>query len=193
MKKLGPVHYCFGIEFKQDTNGPIQMTQRKYVEDTLIRFGMKDCKPIITPLDGNKNMKLPKGDEELYENYPYQNLIGCLMYLAVSTRPNIAYAESALSQFNVRHGMEHWNAAKRVLRYQKATLNYGLTSKKTGEDLVGYVDADWAGCPDYRRSYTGHAFIFGNGNGWRCQRSNLSVESSRRIWNTVNAHRFVQR
>ena len=165
MKKLGPVHYCFGIEFKQDTNGPIQMTQRKYVEDTLIRFGMKDCKPIITPLDGNKNMKLPKGDEELYENYPYQNLIGCLMYLAVSTRPDIAYAVSALSQFNVRHGMEHWNAAKRVLRYQKATLNYGLTSKKTGEDLVGYVDADWAGCPDYRRSYTGHAFIFGNGNG----------------------------
>jgi len=71
MKKLGPVHYCFGIEFKQDTNGPIQMTQRKYVEDTLIRFGMKDCKPIITPLDGNKNMKLPKGDEELYENYPH--------------------------------------------------------------------------------------------------------------------------
>ena len=84
------------------------------------------------------------------------------MYLAVSTRPDIAYTVRALSQFNVRHGMELWNAAKRVLRYLKSTSNYGLTFKKTGEDLVGYVDADWAGCPDDRRSYTGYAFIFGN-------------------------------
>ena len=52
MKDLGPVHYCLGIEFKQDTNGTIKMTQRKYVEDTLIRFGMEDCKPVNTPLDG---------------------------------------------------------------------------------------------------------------------------------------------
>ena len=162
MKDLGPVHYCLGIELKQDTNGTIKMMQRKYVEDILIRFGMKDCKPINTPLDGNQKMKLPKANEELSENYPYQNLIGCLMYLAVSTRPDIAYAVSALSQFNVRHGMELWNAAKRVLRYLKSTSNYGLTFKKTGEDLVGYVDADWAGCPDDRRSYTGYAFIFGN-------------------------------
>ena len=84
------------------------------------------------------------------------------MYLAVSTRPDIAYTVRALSQFNVRHGMELWNAAKRVLRYLKSTSNYGLTFKKTGKDLVGYVDADWAGCPDDRRSYTGYAFIFGN-------------------------------
>ena len=116
MKDLGPVHYCLGIELKQDTNGTIKMMQRKYVEDILIRFEMKDCKPINTPLDGKQE----------------------------------------------RHVMEHWNAAKRVLRYLKSTSNYGLTFKKTGEDLVGYVDADWAGCPDDRRSYTGYAFIFGN-------------------------------
>ena len=94
---------------------------------------MKDCKPINTPLDGNQKMKLPKADEELSENYPYQNLIGSLMYLAVSTRPGIAYAVSALSQFNVRHGMVHWNAAKLVLRYLKSTSNYRLTFKKTGK------------------------------------------------------------
>ena len=119
MKDLGLVHLsrsCLGIEFKQDTNGTIKMTQRKYVKDTLIRFGMKDCKPINTPLDGKQE----------------------------------------------RHVMEHWNAAKRVLRYLKSTSNYGLTFKKTGEDLVGLVDAHWAGCPDDGRSYTGYAFIFGN-------------------------------
>ena len=80
------------------------------------------------------------------------------MYLAVSTRPDISYTVSALSQFNQNHGEEHWNAAKRVLRYLKGTLDYGLTFRKTGS-LHGYVDADWAGCIDDRRSFTGYCFI----------------------------------
>ena len=162
MKDLGPVHYCLGIEFKQDSDGTMKMSQRKYIEDVLVRFGMKDCKPINTPLVGNQKLKLPESGEELPDSYPYQNLIGSLMYLAVSTRPDIAYAVSALSQFNTKHGMEHWNSAKRVLRYLKSTLDYGLTFKKTGRDLVGYVDPDWAGCLDDRKSYTGYVFTFGN-------------------------------
>ena len=68
---------------------------------------MKDCKLINAPLDENQTLKLPKAHEELSENYPYQNPIGFIMYLAISTRPDIAYAVSALSQFNVKHGMEH--------------------------------------------------------------------------------------
>ena len=52
---------------------------------------------------------------------PYQNLIGSLMYLSVSTRPDITYAVSALSQFNVNYSQEHRVAAKRVLRYLRGT------------------------------------------------------------------------
>ena len=78
-----------------------------------------------------------------------------------------------------RHVMEHWNDAKRVLRYLKSTSNYGLTFKKTGEDLVGYVDADWAGCPDDRRSYNGYAFIFGNATvSWEAKKQRTVALSS---------------
>ena len=106
MKDLGKLHYCLGIEFKQDSESKsIFMTQKKYIEDVLQRFGMQDSKTVTTPLDGSvklsKEME-PKSAEEIEKmrKVPYQSLIGSLMYLAVSTRPDIAYAVSSLSQFN---------------------------------------------------------------------------------------------
>lgn len=86
----------------------------------------------------------PTTEEEIAEmkNIPYQSLIGSLMYLAVSTRPNISCAISVLNQFNTNPGKTHWSAAKRVLRYLKDTINYDLVYTKTEDPLVGFVDAD---------------------------------------------------
>ena len=52
-------------------------------------------------------------------------------------------------------------AAKRVVRYLKGTLEYGITFHKTGKPLFGFVDADWGNCILDRRSYSGYAFILG--------------------------------
>ncbi|KYN08004.1 Copia protein [Cyphomyrmex costatus] len=84
------------------------------------------------------------------------------MYIAQGTRPDIAYAVSALSQFNSCYTMAHWSCAKRVLRYLKGTLDHGLTFTKSGKNLTGYVDADWGNCSLDRRSYTGTAFLLAN-------------------------------
>jgi hypothetical protein len=84
------------------------------------------------------------------------------MYLAVSTRPDIAHVVSMLSQFNTNFGEQHWRAAKRVLRYLKNTENLSLMFKKSGQELVGYADADWGASVDARRSYTGYVFNFAN-------------------------------
>lgn len=117
----------------------------------------------------NPNIKLtkelcPQTDEELEEvkDLPYQNLIGSLMYLAVSTRPDIAHAVSVLSQFNACYGKQHWAAAKRVLRYLKGTQNWGLYFSKTAKGLEGFADADWGASVEDRRSYTGYVFTFEN-------------------------------
>jgi hypothetical protein len=67
-----------------------------------------------------------------------------------------------LSQFNTNFGEQHWRAAKRVLRYLRNTENLGLMFKKSGQELVGYTDADWGGSVDDRRSYTGYVFNFAN-------------------------------
>ncbi|XP_050460197.1 uncharacterized protein LOC126856068 [Cataglyphis hispanica] len=88
------------------------------------------------------------------KNIPYQSLIGSLMYLAVSTRPDISYAISILSQFNTNSGKVHWNAAKRVLRYLKGT--------KSEIPLIGFVDADCGGNVDDRVFYTGFVFKLAN-------------------------------
>ena len=98
------------------------MSQSKYVQHLLERFSMSECKPVSTPINvGEKLCKemCPKDENERLEaeKLPYQGLVGSLMYLAVSTRPDIAHAVSVLSQFNINYGTAHWTAAKRVLRY----------------------------------------------------------------------------
>lgn len=55
------------------------------------------------------------------EQLPYQSLIGALMYLSISTRPDITHAVNYLSQFNTNYDIQHWNAVKRMLRYLKGT------------------------------------------------------------------------
>lgn len=124
----------------------------------LEKFNMVDCKPAKNPLE--KGIKLPKSEIK-NENLHYRNLIGCLMYIAVCSRPDIAHAVSMLSQFNESHSEVHWKAAKRVLRYLKGTLNYGLVFQKGGLEVTAYVDADWAGCDIDRKSYTGFVFKLG--------------------------------
>ena len=79
------------------------------------------------------------------------------MYLAVSTRPDIAFAVNNLARFNSKPQKEHWTALKRVLRYLKGTTNIGILYKQDGADkCLGYSDADWAGDTSDRRSIPGY-------------------------------------
>jgi hypothetical protein len=159
MKDFGPLRFCPGIEFTQDVE--------KQTITILGRFNMENCKGVTTPINPNeklsKEMCLKTEEEKkAVEKLPYQSLVGSLMYLAVSTRPDIAHAVSMLSQFNMNFGEQHWRAAKRVLRYLKNTENLGLIFKKPGPELVDYADADWGASMDDRKSYTGYVFNFAN-------------------------------
>lgn len=161
MKDFGPARCCLGIEFQQEKDFRVIITQANYVMSILERFNMKDCKPAKTPIDTNVRLCKPiEPDESVMKLYPYQSLIGALMFLAVSTRPDIAYSVNFLSQFNVNYASEHWTVAKRILRYLKGTVNYGLMYQKSGELLFGVVDADWGANTVDRRSYSGFAFMF---------------------------------
>ena len=86
------------------------------------------------------------------------------MYLAVSTRPDIAFSVNNLARFNLNPQKEHWTALKRILRYLKGTTNIGILYKHDGSDkCVGYNDADWAGDPSDRKSTSGYIFMFSDG------------------------------
>ncbi|UYV73755.1 hypothetical protein LAZ67_11000746 [Cordylochernes scorpioides] len=166
IKDLGKINYCLGIRIQTEKDGSISIDQEKYIEELLAKYRMKEVKPISTPMDSNS--KLTKissieGENEPVKKVEYQSLIGSLIYLSVSTRPDISYAVSALGQFSNDPRRQHWNAAKRVLRYLKGTLGLKITYEKTNETLYGYVDADWGGNLADRKSQTGLVFFLAGG------------------------------
>lgn len=161
IKDLGEIKRCLGLNIERDElSSTIRLNQKHYILNILSKFNMLEAKSISTPME--INFKASNETEDA--NVPYQQLIGALMYLAVNSRPDIAYVISFLSQFNNNPKLEHWKCAKRVLRYLKGTLDYCLVYKKANSiNVTGYTDADWANDINDRKSYTGFVFKLANG------------------------------
>ena len=76
--------------------------------------------------------------------------------------------------------MDHWRAAKKVMRYLQGTKDYMLMYRQTDNlDLVGYSDADFASCVDSRKSTSGYIFIMAGGAvSWRSVKQTLIATST---------------
>ena len=93
------------------------------------------------------------------KSFDYTNLVGCLNYLACSSRPDIAFAANCLSPFVENPGEKHWKAGKRFLRYLKCFKSKSLVFRRGGKlTLECFSDADWAGNLDHRKSTSGYCF-----------------------------------
>ncbi|KAL5565857.1 hypothetical protein UlMin_029021 [Ulmus minor] len=139
---------------------------------------MSDSKAVQTPLAAHFKLSTdmsPKTDEERkdVERIPYASAVGSLMYAMVCTRPDLAYSASLVSRFMSNPGKDHWEAVKWIFRYVKGASDVGLLYKRcesASAKLVGYVDADFAGDLDKRRSLTGYVFtLFGCTVSWKAQ------------------------
>jgi len=98
LKDLGELHYFLGIEVNKIRNG-ILMTQEKYVNDVLQRVGMKDCKPMTTPLSSSEKLSLHEGSLlGSIDATNYRSVVGALQYLTL-TRPDISYSVNKVCQF----------------------------------------------------------------------------------------------
>ena len=143
---LGQISSILGISVRRDSpTGSVHLSQRKYTEELIKKFGMKDAKSVATPIESNVKLTLGMGpttkdEEREMKTCPYREIIGGLIYLANTTRPDIAFAASTLSRFCSNPGKSHWMAAKRVLRYLKATLGYGIAYRGDQENLRGFTD-----------------------------------------------------
>lgn len=160
MSDLGEIHYVLGMQIERRGN-KLFMHQEKFAKEILDKHGMSDCKPLSTPRDQNEY--LTKGETAMnpLQIKEYQSLIGQLMYLMLGTRPDIASAVGQVKQHVTNPDNQHWLAAKRILRYFKGTLRYGICFD--GEngylELTGFVDADWGGDRNDRKSTTGYVFM----------------------------------
>ncbi len=179
---MGEVKHVLGMLIKRDRRrGKMTISQSKYLEGILKRFGMEQCKPVSTPLEPGKHFQELPDDENPTNVNEYQKLIGCLTYVTTATRPDLCSAVGILSKFMTRPSKEHWFGAKRVLRYIKGTVNYSLVfeGKSPRCSLIGYSDADWANDTVTRRSTSGYVFqINGSTVSWCSKRQSCVSRSS---------------
>jgi hypothetical protein len=122
---------------------------------------MSNCHSTTTPVDTKAKLSASDG-ARVADASAYRSLAGALQYLTL-TRPDLAYGVQQLCLFMHDPRESHLAFLMRILRYVKGTLSFGLRIG-TGpvNSLTAYSDADWAGCPDSRRSTSGYCVFLGD-------------------------------
>ncbi|XP_022017732.1 uncharacterized mitochondrial protein AtMg00810-like [Helianthus annuus] len=177
MKDLGPLTYFLGISVTRNGDN-LFLSQQAYAKDIIHRVGMDSCKPTATPID--TQTKLGDTSGPLFDDpTTYRSLAGALQYLTF-TRPDITYAVQQVCMHMHSPGLAHWNALKRILRYIQGTTDFGLHLHASSSlSIRAYTDADWAGCPDTRRSTSGYCVYLGdNLVSWSSKRQSTISRSS---------------
>ncbi|CAI7738601.1 unnamed protein product, partial [Closterium sp. NIES-53] len=125
----------------------LELQKRHTCTDLVLqRFGFRYSSPQFTPLPTGQSLSAPPSYESVEPSGLYPELVGCLMYLMTCTRPDLAYPLSILARYVApgRHRPEHWESAKRVLRYLCSTSGMGLVLGGRGPVvLTGHADASW--------------------------------------------------
>nr|XP_020186428.1 uncharacterized mitochondrial protein AtMg00810-like [Aegilops tauschii subsp. strangulata] len=121
---------------------------------------MLNCHPVATPVDTKTKVSAlegsPASDASLY-----RSIVGALQYLTL-TRPDLQYVVQQVCLHMHAPRDYHWTLVKRILRYIRGTMALGLIlMASTSLEMVAYSDADWAGCPDTRRSTSGYCVYLG--------------------------------
>ena len=159
---LGEASFLLGLHITYTTEA-IALTHELYIGTILSRFGMENSNTLSTPLP--KGIILIKGTTEQPKDQvtTYQSMIESLMYLVTGTRPELAYTISFLARFSSCPTEEHIKAAKHVFRYVNGTRILGLFYPNTTTKAINvYVDADFAGYIDTRKSTSGYIVLFNN-------------------------------
>eukprot|EP00877_Chromochloris_zofingiensis_P010109 jgi/Chrzof1/5351/UNPLg00816.t1 len=108
------------------------------ITELLEKYGAVDSKIKSVPLSPSIKLAKDEGDPLDKEHYPYSQLVGSLMYLAITSRPDLAFSVGALARYMSCPTTVHWQAAKGVLRYLGGTVDYGITFGSDNSGLIGY-------------------------------------------------------
>jgi hypothetical protein len=159
MSMIGELKYFLGFQIKQLQEGTF-ISQTKYIQDILKKFGMKNGKPIKTPMGTNGHLDLDMGGKSVDQKV-YRSMIGSLLYLCAS-QPDIMLSVCMCARFQANPKEVHLRDVKRIMRYLVYTPKFGLWYPKGSTfDLIGYFDVDYAGCKIDRKSTSGTCQFLG--------------------------------
>jgi hypothetical protein len=159
MSMMGELNYFLGFQVKQLKEGTF-ISQMKYTQDLLKRFGMKDAKPAKTPMGIDGHLDLNKGGKSV-DQKAYRSIIGSLLYLCAS-RPDIMLSVCMCARFQSDPKECHIVAVKRIHRYLVSMPCFGIWYPKGSTfDLIGYLDSNYAGCKVDRKSTSGTCQFLG--------------------------------
>ncbi|XP_031090978.1 uncharacterized protein LOC115995974 [Ipomoea triloba] len=156
IRDLGEPGFFLGIETIKCVDG-ILLSQQRYMNDILKRAGMAECNALSTPILTSNSISFCT---DLYENpTQYRSLAGALQYLTI-THPDLSFVVNQLCQYIHAPTTSDWEQLKRVLRYVKGTVNFGLHIRKSSSrEIHAFSDSDWDSCPQDQKSTSGAAMM----------------------------------
>lgn len=174
------------INHRNRVDGTLQLSSPHMISEMLHKFEIQNASVSSTPLPPGTAFASPVVTDEGESrddmaSVPYRQLVGALLHLSNTTRPDIAFATSYLSRFIQNPNRDHWNAAKHVLRYLKKTIKSGIsyTRSSSAFSVHGYTDSDFAGDRIDRKSTSGHVFLTGGGAvAWRSKKQKVVAQST---------------
>ncbi|GJX35327.1 putative ribonuclease H-like domain-containing protein [Tanacetum coccineum] len=177
MSSIGELTFFLGLKVTQKDNG-IFISQDKYVDEILKKFGFLTVKTASTPMETSKPLMKDENAEDV-DVHLYRSMIGLLMSLT-SSRPDIMFAVCACVRFQVTPKVSHLYAVKRIFRYLKGQPKLGLWYPKDSPfNLEAYTDSDYAGASLDRKSTTGgYQFLGRRLISWQCKKQNIVANST---------------
>ena len=160
MSMMGELNFFLGLQIKQSSEGTF-INQAKYTKELLNRFGMREAKPLSTPMGTSIKLDKDENDKKIDEKL-YRGMIGSLLYLTAS-RPDIMFSVCICARFQSCPKESHLVAVKRIFRYLIETHDLGIFYPRgVAFELNGFSDADYAGCRIDRKSTSGTCQFLGH-------------------------------
>jgi Reverse transcriptase (RNA-dependent DNA polymerase) len=183
---LGESKFMLGMRIiRHRASRTLTLDQELYISKALEKFGLDQCKPVQTPAVVIGSTAADDREGKLSEPTDvklYQEKVGTLLYAAISTRPDIAFAVNRLTQHMQAPTVADAHACDRVFRYLAGTKSRALLfgrSEPSTATVSAYADADWGNDRNDRKSVTGWiALIHGDPISWASKKQKVVAQST---------------